>query len=266
MILYGLLGLLLGQVVVWLADRLPMGRPLHEVSLCPACGRAALAHRPGPAWLIAVGWRSCGLQRSRWRWRSFAAMLITAAGFAFFWSRYPLARDLIPLSVYWAIFVLITLIDLEHRLILNVVVLPAIVLAIGGSFLTTGPGIWRALLGGLTGFVLVYGIYLLGIVFARVMSRRRGQPIREVAFGAGDVKFAAFIGLVTGLPGIVFALVIGILSGGIAAGACLLWGALVRRRYVAFTAIPYGPFLALGGVIMMVYGPQIVAWYVQPYM
>jgi len=108
---------------------------------------------------------------------------------------------------------------------------------------------------------MLFVIYLLGVLFARVMARLRGRPINEVAFGAGDVKLALFIGLVTGLPGVIFALVIGIFLGGLFAGAYLLWMVLVRRRYSAFTAIPYGPFLVVGALVMMLYGPAVIQWY-----
>jgi len=37
---------------------------------------------------------------------------------------------------------------------------------------------------------------------------------------------------------------------------------VILRRYTLFTAIPYGPFLALGGFIMMVYGSEILQWYI----
>lgn len=186
--------------------------------------------------------------------------MITAAGFSFLWHRYGLTLALLPYTIYWMIFMLVTVIDMEHRLILNVVIYPAILLAIGGAFITPEPGIRRALLGGVTGLVLVFGIYVLGAIFARVVARRRGRPLDEVAFGAGDVKLALFIGLVTGLPNVLFALVIGIFLGGMVSALYLAWK-IMRRRYAAFMAIPYGPFLVAGGLTMMLYGQEIMRWY-----
>ena len=258
-------GLLVGQFLVWCADRLPLERSLLSASDCPACGGSLAAGRPLERWVVALGWRRCEAEGMRLRLRSIVMILVTAAGFGYLGARIGFTMPALPLSLYWAIFVLITVIDLEHRLILNVVIFPAILLAIAGSFVTPDPGIRRALLGGVTGFVFVYLIYLLGALFARLMARRRGRPIDEVAFGAGDVKLAAFIGIVTGLPGVVFALVIGILTGGVAAAAYLGWQVFVRRHYVAFAAIPYGPFLVAGALVMMLYGPQILNWYLSAY-
>jgi len=240
-------GLLAGQGIVCCADLLP--------------ARLPLGWRSPEGWLASLGWRAGG----KLRLRSLAIIVVAAACAAFLWLRYGATWDMLAYAVYWINFLLVTVIDLEHRLILNVVILPAVVIAIAGALVTTTPGLQRALLGGATGFIFIFLIYLLGIVFGKVVARRRGRPLDEVAFGQGDVKLAAFIGLVTGLPGVVFALVIGIFLGGIVASGVLLWQMFVRRRYAAFTAIPYGPFLVAGGLIMMLYGAQIVAWYVGMY-
>jgi leader peptidase (prepilin peptidase)/N-methyltransferase len=116
-------------------------------------------------------------------------------------------------------------------------------------------------LGGALGFAFVYGIYLLGALFGFLVSRRRGRPLQEVVFGAGDVKLAAFIGLAVGFPQVVFALVLGILLGGVAALGVLLQQVLVQRRYSAFTAMPYGPFLVVGAWVMLWFGREVMRWY-----
>jgi len=155
----------------------------------------------------------------------------------------------------------VTVTDLEHRVILHVVTLPAILLALLGAFLNPA---WatpkRALLGGAVGLVGTFGVYLLGAAFAWLVGRMRGQPISEVAFGFGDVTLNTFIGLIVRAPEIVFSMVIGFLLGGIAAILVLVVQGL-RRRYRLFTAIPYGPFLILGGMTMLYLGPQLMDWY-----
>jgi prepilin signal peptidase PulO-like enzyme (type II secretory pathway) len=70
------------------------------------------------------------------------------------------------------------------------------------------------------------------------------------------------VGLITGLPGVILALIITIFSAGIVAALFIAVRVVVQRRYTMFSAIPYGPFLALGGFIMMVYGPDILRWYI----
>jgi leader peptidase (prepilin peptidase)/N-methyltransferase len=149
----------------------------------------------------------------------------------------------------------VLVIDLEHKLILNVVMYPAWVLALLGSFLHPEPHFFRlALLGGALGYVLLLLVYLLGVLFVKVMSRMRGKPVNAVAFGYGDVRLGGFIGLVLGFPGVLSALFIAILLGGLA--GLLYWfvSAVIRRRYSLFTAIPYGPFLVIGAMWIMFFG------------
>jgi leader peptidase (prepilin peptidase)/N-methyltransferase len=155
---------------------------------------------------------------------------------------------------------LVAVIDLEHCLILNIVTLPAILLALGGPLFDLQLGYRSALLGGVLGFALACLIYLLGALFVALLERWRGRSIDEVAFGDGDVKLATFIGLVTGFPGIIFALLIAILVGGIVAALLLVVKAVFQRRYVPFMVILYGPFLIFLGIAMMLYGRKIVEW------
>jgi leader peptidase (prepilin peptidase)/N-methyltransferase len=162
-------------------------------------------------------------------------------------------------TLYSTIFVLVIVIDLEHRLILNVVIYPAWMLALLGSLIHPSPYFYRlALLGGLLGFGLLYLVYLAGELFVKVLSRMRGKPINAVAFGFGDVRLGGFIGLVLGFPGVLTALFVAVLLGGL--GGLLYWfvQAVILRRYSLFSAIPYGPFLVIGAMLVMfTSGPQI---------
>jgi len=135
------------------------------------------------------------------------------------------------LLLWGAAFLLVAVVDFEHRLVLNKVLL-AMVLA-GGALSLAGPVLAprppEALAGGAVGLALFGAIALLG----------RG------AMGAGDVKLAAAIGLIVGYPQVVSALFLGVVLGGLAALVAILRG-LGRKA-----AIPYAPWLALGAVIAL---------------
>jgi len=153
----------------------------------------------------------------------------------------------------WVYFGLVIVIDLEHRLILHVT-------SWAGAALGLVVGIWlhgvpATLLGGAAGYGLMLGMYGLGNVFVRFMSRRRklgenDAPIED-ALGYGDVNLAGVMGLMLGWPGVLAGLVVAILLGGVVSLLYLLT-ALLFRRYQAFAAIPYGPFLA-GAVLYLLY-------------
>ncbi len=272
-LLYALLGLLVGALINLCADQLPRWRRLRRTPFCPYCDQP----RPPWAWISILPYaravlgprfkpecQQCGAPIS---WRHPMVELGTAALFAFLWTQYRqggastqadgvlATAFLLPYSVYSAIFVLVLVIDLEHKLILNVVMYPAWGLALLGSLLHPDPHFYRlALLGGALGFGLLFLIYLLGELFVKVMSKMRGKAIHAVAFGFGDVRLGGFIGLVLGFPKVLTAILIGILLGGL--GALLYWfvRAVILRRYSLFTAIPYGPFLVAGAMYVLLSG------------
>ena len=261
-LVYALIGWLVGVFINQAADTLPHRMGLGEHPHCPACGTP----RAPIAWSAVLGYLSgrrlclgCGRPLPL---RSVVVEVVTPAIFVGLLWRYGLSVHLGFLSLYSAVLVLVTVIDLEHRLILNVVMLPAILLAVVGAFFNEDMSYRRALLGGATGFVSVYGLFLLARPMSALLSRLSGREIHETPFGFGDVTLGTFVGLITGLPGIFLALLITLLSAGL--GAALYWlvRAVIQRRYTLFTPIPYGPFIVLGGFIMMVYGPEILEWYI----
>jgi leader peptidase (prepilin peptidase)/N-methyltransferase len=254
-LLYALLGLLAGALVNLCADQLPRRRRLRRTPFCPYCDQS----RPAWAWISTLAYlrfrptcQHCGAPIS---WRHPLVEVGTAALFGFLWHRYgegPQSIYLVLYSVYSLIFLLVLVIDLEHKLILNVVIYPAWVLALLGSLMHPAPYFYRlALIGGVVGFGILFLVYLFGELFVKVLSRMRDKPIHAVAFGFGDVRLGCFIGLVVGFPAVLNAIFIAVLLGGLA--GLLYWfvQAIVLRRYSLFTAIPYGPFLVIGAMIVL---------------
>jgi len=143
----------------------------------------------------------------------------------------------------------VTVIDLEHHLILHPVSLAGVILGFGiGIWLH---GLRATLLGGLIGFLGMLSFYYLGILFVRLSARLRGQSIGEdEGIGFGDVNLSGVIGLLLGWPGILAGLLLAILLGGIASLLYLLFMITVRR-YQPSLALPYGPFLAASAIILL---------------
>ncbi|MFN2290547.1 MAG: prepilin peptidase [Anaerolineae bacterium] len=254
---YGLLGLLLGVGINLLADQLPRWRAVRRPPYCPYCEQL----RPYGSWSGTLAYLrfkpdcpNCGAAIP---WRYPLVELATAALFAFLWYQYQREPVLLLLySLYSLILMLVLVIDLEHKLILNVVMYPAWLLALLGSFLHPEPYFYRlALVGGAVGFALLFLIYLLGELFVRVMSRARGKPIHAVAFGFGDVRLGTFIGLIVGFPQVLSAIFLAVLLGGLVGMAYWFIRAVVLRSYSLFTAIPYGPFLVIGAATVLFFGP-----------
>ena len=241
-----LLGWGLGVVINALADSLPYHLP-PAWPRCPACG----APRPpaavsGLLGLLAGEGRCayCGTGRGA---RAPAVELIALLGGPALGLAYTSPVELASALAVSAVFLLIVITDLEHRLILNAVVLPAAMLFAVAGALDPARGPLKTLLGCLVGFVTFYLLYLLGGLFGRAAGRLRGKPLSEVPFGFGDVNLAGLIGLILGWPGVLVGLALGIFAAGAFSLLFLAWMA-ARRRYSAFTPFPYGPFLILGAL------------------
>jgi len=178
----------------------------------------------------------------------------------YLYQRFDLTLKFGLLAILLECFLLIAVIDLEHRLILYVTIIPAGVIAVLYGLFGAGYDLPKTLIGGAVGFGVVYTVYFFGWMFGRVMARIRGEELSEIPFGGGDVNLAGVIGLAVGWSGIILALFIAVMSGGVSAAIYLIVS-LVRRRYNLFTPIPYGPFLILGAVILLVFADEVRARY-----
>lgn len=246
---WALLGTAVGSFLNLAADRLPEGESLlAPPSHCGVCGR-----RPGPAELVPV-WSYLALRgRCRGCGASIGVRTLVvelAAGLLFALAAWRAAPDdlwewgtLLLISTYLAVLLLVAVTDLEHGLILSRVIVPAIGIGLVSALLTAvktnsaSPELVAYLGGGLLGA----GFIALIIVLA------------PGGMGWGDVRLAGFIGLATALPGILFALFVGFVSGGLVAGVLMISG---RRR--RGDTIPLGPFLALGGGAVLLYGDKML--------
>jgi prepilin signal peptidase PulO-like enzyme (type II secretory pathway) len=241
-IVLGLLaaGLLGSWIVNYLADVLPLLRGFGE-PLCPQCA----AVMPWSDYLLLRRCRTCHSPRPL---RTFIVIAILPVAAIFLWLVPPHQLEVPTAIGLLCYLVLIVAIDIEHRLILHILSLAgaALGLAIGIHL----HGLVSTLIGGAAGYGIMLSLFFLGIVFVRVVSRRRKEAVEEQALGYGDVNLAGVAGLLLGWPGIIFGLLVTILAAGVISLVVLVV-MLVRRKYHAFSAIPYGPFLVLSIVLLL---------------
>jgi prepilin signal peptidase PulO-like enzyme (type II secretory pathway) len=246
-LLVALIGLILGGGIGLLADWLPnLSRDLRGDA------QAQEAEPPDKPADVKDQW----YQRFV-RPRYIAVELGMAIACLYLWHREGLTPMLGILAFYVALFILIAVIDIEHRLVLDVVMLPAFVIALLEIVLSNRIALQNALVGFAVGQIVVMGFYVLGIIYLWVINAGRKERIREVAFGFGDVTLATFCGLVVGYPRVVVMLVLMVALGGVIALLYLLYRAIVVRQYKAHTPLPYGPSIVLAAVVMLVWGSEI---------
>jgi leader peptidase (prepilin peptidase) / N-methyltransferase len=243
-VLYAFIGLVVGGVINLLADVLPSRHKKITTprAVCPACGQPRSAIQSLAVVAYLAGKRACPSCGRPIALRNVIVELGTAVLFALLYSYYFDLVKLVLASFFTAVLVLVTVTDLEHRLIPNRAILPAIIIAALVSPLWFGPGWYLALVGGAIG----YGFFWIAVQLG-------DRFIGRGAMGFGDVKLAAFVGLITGFPGIITALVLTIIAGGVISFVLLL-----TRIVNLKSGIPYGPFICLGGFLTMLYGQQIM--------
>lgn len=165
----------------------------------------------------------------------------------------------VQLGFYWlymALFMLITVVDVEHKLILRIVMIPCVLIGLVDAALLPAPmpNLQDAIIGGLIGFGVFFGLYLGGFLFTRIMSRRSGREINTVAFGFGDVMMITFSGVVVGGPLLIILTIIAtVLLGAAGAIVFLILSRLMRGGVSAFTAIPYGPYIVAATILVLLF-------------
>jgi prepilin signal peptidase PulO-like enzyme (type II secretory pathway) len=113
------------------------------------------------------------------------------------------------------------------------------------------------LLGGALGFGAFFVLYLGGIGYVYLANQVQGRNISEVAFGYGDVMMALLSGLILGLGDMLFAMFLTVILGALGALFYLVRSRFIGRDSSMIAAIPYGPYIVAGTVLMMLFGSQI---------
>ena len=196
-------------------------------------------------------------ERPMLRYGFVAALLAVVA--AFLWGREGLTLSFGALVVYAALFVLIGIIDVEHRLILTIVILPSFFFALLEIVVSGRIGIINALAGYAIAQIVVLVFYLFGEVYLWMINRRRDPEDRidEVAFGFGDVSLATVCGFIVGFPRVVPMLMLMVLTGAALAILYVIVRTLLGSKYTAHTALPYGPAILIAATLMLVWGPEM---------
>jgi leader peptidase (prepilin peptidase)/N-methyltransferase len=146
-----------------------------------------------------------------------------------------------------AALIVITVIDLYHQIIPDVISLPGIGVGLGGSLIIPQITFFNSLVGTLLGG----GSLFLVATLYQWLFKREGM-------GGGDVKLLAMIGAFLGWKAVILTILLSSLIGSIT-GIIMM---VLKGKDFKY-AIPFGPFLSLGAVIALFYQNEIIFWYLQ---
>jgi leader peptidase (prepilin peptidase)/N-methyltransferase len=137
---------------------------------------------------------------------------------------------------------IVSCIDLQHKIIPDSITLPGIIAGVVASLLLTPVGVVSSIL----------GVVLGGGVFFLVAVISRG------GMGGGDIKLIAMIGAFLGWQAVLITIFLGAFTGAVTGLALILLGKKGRKDMV-----PFGPFLALGALLAMVWEQDMLLWYLR---
>ncbi len=224
-------------------------------SHCTSCGRTLRAYDliPVLSYLMIGGkCRYCGVRLSP---RYVIVELLTGVLFVLIFHRYGFTFDFVMYAYLMILLVAVVFIDLKHMIIPNGIVIAGIY---GGLAVFVynifrpmeiygDTNWWTPLLGIIPGSVFLFIVFLIGIIIYKTDS----------AMGLGDVKLFAPIGLFLGWRLCILALLISVIAGGLI-GVILIATGVKKRK----DTIPFGPFIVLGSFVTLLWGWDIIYWYV----
>ena len=232
-------GLALGSFLNVVAARLPRRRSIvRPASACMSCGSEIRWYDNVPLLSYAVLGGRCRHCKARIPWVYPAVELITALLLAGCVLAFGLSADALVAAFFCAVLVAVSAIDLEHRIIPNRIVVPAtaVVLVVNTAL---HPGL-QWVLGGLAAFTF---LFVAAIVYPAGM-------------GMGDVKLAGLMGVALGKT-VGVALMAGMTAGMLPSLVLFARHGVKARKM----KIPFGPFLAVGGVVGLFWGDAILDLY-----
>ncbi len=234
------LGTIVGSFLNVCIHRLPRRESLVlPGSHCPHCGAPISWYDNIPLVSFLILGGRCRACQAAISWRYPLVEAATVLLFLLALARFGLTLEGTRAAILASALLVVALIDLDHRIIPDRLTLPGIALGLVGAWFLP-PGIVSSIVGTLVGGGLFYLIAL---------ASRGGM-------GGGDIKLAAMLGAFLGWQSGLLAIFVGVLIGGVV-GVTLLLLRLRGRK----DAIPFGPFLAVGGVVALFWGDAILHWY-----
>ncbi len=234
-------GAIIGSFLTVVAHRVPERESIVSPgSACPSCGRTLRWRENIPiiSWLVQRGrCAGCGARVSA---RYPALEAGTAATFGAIVAVRGVDPWLALALPFAAVLIVIAAVDLERRLVPNPIVLFAALYAVPAWLAVDPGGLPEAAIAGAGAFA---AFLLIALAYPAGM-------------GMGDVKLAGVMGLYLGLE-VVPALLVAFLSGSLVGVAIVARSGMAERK----RGVPFAPFLALGGLVALLAGPELIDLY-----
>ncbi len=244
-----LLGIVIGSFLNVCIYRIPAGESIvFPRSHCMTCGHTLGALELIPV-LSYLGLRGqCKQCHSHISPRYMCIELITGMGFGYIVSIYGMTFKMLMVCTFFGFAIVLTMIDWDHMLLPTRIIYVGLGLGIieqmvQGIFIKQWTSLWEALIGGIVG----YGLFALLYYGSRWL-------LKKEAMGYGDVRLVGMIGFFVGVEQIGLVILIGALLAS-------SYGIVLLKIRKASEPYPFGPFLNIGACVAIIWGEQIMTWY-----
>lgn len=246
-VLIFILGLIVGSFSNVCIYRIPRNESIiYPASHCPKC-RSSISPKdniPLLSYILLKG--RCRNCKSKISIQYPIVEFLTGLTYLIIYLIYGLSIQSIIYIILSSALVIIAFIDLNEQIVPDVISLPGIIVGFIVSFLVPYISFVNSALGVLVGGGIILVIGLAGSVI-----------FKKEAMGGGDVKLAAMIGAFLGWRYIIISLFLGFFLGAVA-GIFLILSKIKSRE----DTVPFGPFIVLGCFITLLWGEQIISWYI----
>jgi leader peptidase (prepilin peptidase)/N-methyltransferase len=239
----------IGSFLNVLIHRLPLKnkKASEGRSECPACGQQLKWYHNIPiiSWLFLRG--KCGFCHEKISLRYPLVELLNALLFVYFWWQFGHGYHFYIFAGLGSALLTIFFIDYDHQIIPDLITLPGMILGLAVSLLPEGMGILSSFIGLLVGGGSLYLVAMLGDFL-----------FKKESMGGGDIKMAAMLGAFLGWQKVLLIFISSAVIGLVISVAIMIFSAKLRENRV----VPFGPFLALAAVGAMIYGDQLISFYI----
>lgn len=239
-------GICIGSFLNVCIYRLPESKSIvHPRSMCPSCGTLIRFYDNIPIFSYMALRGKCRHCEAHISFRYPVVEFISGIFAVGVFLKYGMGLETLIYYTFIATLLVITFIDIDHQIIPDVITLPGIPIFFAASFalpkITLVESILGILIGGGSLFLVAWLYHLL--------TRKEGM-------GGGDIKLLAMMGAIVGWKGVLFTIFVASAIGTLA-GMLII----IKSGKTMKLAVPFGPFLAIGGIAYILIGPQLIAWY-----
>lgn len=251
LILIILIGLALGSFLNVCIYRIPLKKSiLFPGSFCPKCETKIRFRDNIPLLSFILLKGKCRKCKSKISWQYPLVEFVTPVLMVVAYLKFGWSWEFAAMAILCLLLIVIFFIDLKHRIIPDVVTLPGIALGFFFSLFVKSPSVVNSLIGILAGGVLFYLAAVLGELL-----------FKKESMGGGDIKLAMMLGAFLGWQKIFLVFLISAVLGAMVGGIALFFSKEVKETKM----IPFGPFLALGSILVMFLGDMIISAYVRTF-